>query len=66
MTNQEILESFYKLPNESADILLQIIVANLNASDLKVAKQSIERSLIDMHKNFGGFEEALMCYDVED
>ena len=66
MTDQEILEAFYKLPNESADSLLQIVVANLHATDSKMARQAIEEALIAMHKDFGGFDEALMCYVPED
>lgn len=66
MTDQEILEAFYKLPNESADSLLQIVAANLHATDSKMARQAIEEALIAMHKNFGGFDEALMCYVPED
>jgi hypothetical protein len=66
MTDQEILEAFYKLPNESADSLLQIVAANLHSTDSKLARQAIEEALIDMHKSFGGFDEALMCYVPED
>jgi len=66
MTDQEILEAFYKLPNESADSLLQIVLGNLHVVDSKITKEAIEQSLIALHKNFGGFDEALMCYVPED
>jgi hypothetical protein len=32
----------------------------------KVTREAIEESLINLFKNFGGFEEALMSYIPED
>lgn len=66
MTNQEILEAFQKLDRESADCLLQIVSSNLEVQDSKVTREAIEKGLIELCKNFGGFEEALLCYVQED
>ena len=66
MTNQEILEAFQKLDRESADCLLQIVSSNLEVRDSKVTREAIEKGLIELYKNFGGFEEALLCYVQED
>jgi hypothetical protein len=66
MTNQEILEAFQKLDRESADYLLQIVSSNLQIQESQVTREAIEESLINLFKNFGGFEEALMSYIPED
>lgn len=66
MTNQEILEAFQKLDRESADYLLQIVSSNLQMQESQVTREAIEESLINLHKNFGGFEEVLMSYVPED
>lgn len=66
MTNQEILEAFQKIDRESADYLLQIVSSNLQMQESKVTREAIEESLINLFKNFGGFEEALMSYVPED
>jgi hypothetical protein len=66
MTNQEILEAFQKLDRESADYLLQIVSSNLQMQESKVTREGIEEGLINLFKNFGGFEEALMSYVPED
>ena len=66
MTNQEILEAFQKLDRESADYLLQIVSSNLQMQESQVTREAIEESLINLFKNFGGFEEVLMSYVPED
>ena len=66
MTNQEIIEAFQKLDRESADCLLQIVSSNLQMQESKVTREAIEEGLINLFKNFGGFEEALICYSTED
>ncbi len=66
MSDQEILEAFQKLDRESADCLLQIVSSNLQMQESKVTREAIEEGLINLFKNFGGFEEALMSYIPED
>lgn len=66
MTDEEILDSFDKLDKEHADLLLQIVSANLHTMESKITRETIERALIALHKNFGGFDEALMSYVPED
>jgi len=65
MSDQEILESFSKLDREHAELLLQIVSATLHTTESKISRETIEQALIGLHKNFGGFEEALMCYSPE-
>ena len=66
MSDQEILEAFQKLDRESADYLLQIVSSNLQMQESKVTREAIEEGLINLFKNFGGFEEVLMRYVPED
>ena len=66
MSDQEILDSFNKLDKEHADLLLQIVSANLHTIESKISRETIEQALISLYKNFGGFDEALMSYVPED